>query len=116
MDTVTEVETYQATIYCGLKPKDRSMQRPIWDAKQICQEYVDSVGLCVSFTETEFIYNEGREPGIIVGLINYPRFPATPEFIRDRAMVLAGMLKDAYRQKRVSVVCTDKTFMLGEIE
>lgn len=116
MDTITEVPTYQATIYCGLRPIGGGARRSVWDAKQICQEYVDSVGLCVSFTETEFIYNEGGEPGIIVGLINYPRFPATPEFIRDRAMVLARMLKAAYNQKRVSVVCTDKTFMLGDLE
>jgi hypothetical protein len=88
--------------------------RPIWDAKQICKEFAEGVGLCVSFTETEFIYDTGKEPGFIVGLINYPRHPHIPEIIQENAIVLAGMLKDAYQQERVTIVCTDTTFMLGD--
>ncbi len=116
MDTITEAPTYQATIYCGLRESYDGLTRLPGYAKKICQEYVDGVGLCVSFIETVFIYNGGSEPGIIVGLINYPRFPADPELIQEKAMVLAAMLRDAFKQKRVTVVCTDKTFMLGEIE
>lgn len=120
MDTI--IDTYQATIYCGRRAKRkgkdtcRGVCRAIWDAKQICKEFAESWGLCVSFTETEFIFDTGKEPGFIVGLINYPRNPQSPEVIQANALDLAGILKDTYQQERVTVVCTDKTFMLGEIE
>ena len=116
MDTITTVPTYQATIYCGLRESYDGVIHPTKYARQICQEYVDSISLCVTVTITEFIYNEGRERVGIVGLINYPRFPMKPEVIRLRAITLATLLKDAFNQKRVTVVCTDRTFMLGEIE
>ena len=116
MDTITTVPTYQATIYCGLRESYGGVIHSTEYAGQICKEYVDSIGLCVTVTKTEFIYNGGREPGVIIGLINYPRFPMKPEVIRLRAITLATLLKDAFNQKRVTVVCTDRTFMLGEIE
>jgi len=46
-------------------------------AEAICREYCDQVGLCVTLTKTLYVYTGGQEPGIIVGLINYPRFPKT---------------------------------------
>jgi len=116
MDTITEVPTYQATIYCGLRPSGSEVNKRPWKAEQICREFAENVGLCVSFTLTRFIYDTGEEPGFIVGLINYPRSPKDPNDIRTHAITLAETLKDAYQQERVTVVCTDKTFMLGEIE
>lgn len=110
------VPTYQATIYCGLREGCDGTTHLLQEARDICQEYADKVGLCVSFTPTEFIYNGGREPGISVGLINYPRFPADVPTIQERALILAMKLKHAFKQNRVSVVCTDKTCMLGDVE
>ena len=109
-----EVPTYQATIHCGLREDYDGQVHNLDEVRSICQQYVDSIGLCVSVTQTEFIYNGGREPGVSIGLINYPRFPSDVETIQERAIMLALKLKHAFRQNRVSIVCTDKTFMLGD--
>lgn len=108
------VPTFTATIYCGLKER---VSRLLWnhsDARALCQRYVDAVGLCVTYTETTFLYTDGNERGCIVGLINYPRFPSTPDMIRNHALRLAGMLKERFGQLRVSIVFPDETVMLGE--
>jgi hypothetical protein len=108
----TTVETFWATIYVGL--------RSDWDiheeeaAARVCQEYVDQVGLCVTLTPTRFVYTDGSEDGVAVGLINYPRFPSTPAAIKAHALELARRLKEALGQRRVSVVFPDETVMLGD--
>ena len=50
----------------------------------------------------------------MVGLINYPRFPSTPEKILEHALAIAKLLLDAYKQYKVSVICSDKTYMLEQ--
>lgn len=99
------VPSYWANIYVA---------EPRWaKAEPICREYVDTVGLCVTITKTEYAYTGGKEDGVIVGLINYPRFPATPATVRKRALALAGILRKRLGQTRVSVVFPDETVMLG---
>jgi hypothetical protein len=111
--------TYEAQIFCGLQEGYTGLVHDVADAKAICKAFVDTVGLCVTFTETTFIYTEtedtpkGHEPGFGVGLIDYPRFPSTPDEIKAKAIELAGLLKEAFKQHRVSVVCTDETILLG---
>lgn len=46
--------------------------------KEACQAFCDDKGLCVSITETDYVFTGGSEKGFIIGLINYPRFPKTP--------------------------------------
>ena len=57
-------------------------------ARQILQEYVLR-GACVSISEEEYIYTMGNETGIVVNLINYPRFPKTEEALLEQARDLA---------------------------
>jgi hypothetical protein len=116
------VPTYNATIYCGLKPGyerlkiDQFYYSRIKQLKQICQEYCDEVGLCVTFRVTEFIYTNGNEPGVEVGLINYARFPSEPSKIRKHATTLAEKLMKAMDQHRVSVVTSIETILLENEE
>ena len=105
-------KTYSATIYCGLRQGYFNKLHPLDEARQIVQDYVNKVGLGVSFTQTEFLYTNGSEPGIMVGLINYPRFPSSEEEIKKRAVYLAQILMQSLEQERVSVVCSDETIML----
>ena len=49
-------------------------------------------GACVSISEEEYIYTMGNEAGIVVNLINYPRFPKTKEELLDQATDLADEL------------------------
>ena len=80
---VKSEQAYYADIY---------MAGDVAEAKRICAEYCFNVGLCVTVTETEFIYTGGREVGFVVGLVNYPRFPSIPDDIFKRAEDLAVVL------------------------
>jgi hypothetical protein len=108
------VDTITANIFLGLKAgyDGKVFNRNV--AKLLCQEYVDTIGLAVTFTKTEFLYTKGNESGIIIGLINYPRFPSDYETIKNHAITLAKILQKNLKQYRVSIVMNDKTYMLEE--
>lgn len=78
-------------------------------ARQICQEYCDRVGFCVTVTETQYVYTNGKEPGVIIGLINYPRFPYTASEIIRRATTLGDMLRDHLGQQSYTIQTPVKT-------
>ncbi len=69
----------------------------------ICLAYCDAVGLCVTVTQTTYVYTGGAEAGVIVGLINYPRFPSDLPHIEAKAVELATLLKDKLGQGSFSV-------------
>ena len=110
------VPTFTAQIYVGSKVHETGGTLPLSLAAEVCQEYVDNVGLCVSITPCEFIYSGGRESGVNIGLIHYPRFPSGPEIVHAHALALAGHLRIALRQSRVSVVMPNETVMIGDAE
>lgn len=66
-------------------------------------------GLCVTLTPTEFVYTYGLETGVIVRLINYPRFPKTPDEIWERAVKVAMALRDDLHQRSCLVETVDRT-------
>lgn len=74
--------------------------------------YLNEIGLCVTLTPTKFIYADGWENGCIIGLINYPRFPDTPDNIKKKAVKLATILLNQFKQYKVSIVCPNKTYMI----
>jgi hypothetical protein len=110
------VPTYTAMIYVGTREHDSGEVRSIEVAREWLHKHVDEFPLCVTLTEIEYIYTKtktvGGEPGFIVGLINYPRFPSTTEAIRERALTIARGLLAAFNQWKVSVVFPDETVML----
>jgi len=108
------LKTYTANIYIGFKEGYDGEIHTIQEAKDIAQEYCDSVGFCVTVTPTTFIYQNGREDGCIVGLINYPRFPTAPEVIQHHAFKLADIFLEEFNQYRISFVCDDITFMIEQ--
>ena len=107
-----KVPTFTAHIYVGLQEQYTGQYHQPDVAKALCQQYVDEVKWCVTFTETEFIYTEGNEPGLIIGMVNYPRFPSDPETLKEKALKLAEKLLIELNQFRVSVVFPDETVML----
>jgi len=109
---MNQVSTYTAQIFVGLRVGYSEEIHSLDEVREVCSAYVNSVGLCVTVTPTEFIYVDGGEPGAVVGLINYPRFPATPADIEFHALELARALKDALGQNRVSVVFPHRTVMI----
>jgi hypothetical protein len=66
-------------------------------------------GLCVTIEPTKFIYTGGEETGVVVGLINYPRFPSDPIQIRKRAESLACVLLDQLHQHSVLIMDPTET-------
>lgn len=63
-------------------------------AQRILKKYCDEVGFCVTLTMVEYIYKEGTENGLQVGLINYPRFPSDLLLSLTKQLIL---LKDCVR-------------------
>lgn len=118
------VDTYWATIFLGFKNTETGITDPLSLelARKFCSNYVNDIGLGVTLTPTEYIYTNGGdpragytgEPGVMIGLINYPRFPSEPSEIRELALELARNLKAEFEQNRVTVMFPDETVMLGD--
>ena len=108
-----KLKSYNVNIYCGLQETyDKNKLHKIEDAYKICDDFVNEVKDCVSVTETSFRYVDGFEKGIIVGYINYPRFPRTEKEILERALSLANNLMIGLNQFRVTVITKDESIML----
>lgn len=82
---------------------------PIEVAKQVIREECFREGLCVTIEPTTFIYTGGEESGFVVGLLNYPRFPSTPQAISERATDLMHKLLDATHQHSALMVEPNRT-------
>ncbi len=85
---------------------------PIEQAKQILRRECLYDGLCVTIESTLFIYTGGEENGYVVGLLNYPRFPAANELILSRAMKVAQMLLDETYQHSILIVDSEKSYWI----
>jgi hypothetical protein len=109
-----EVQTFTATIYVGLRVRDTGETFTLAEAVALARRYCDEHKLCVTVTPTQYAYNGDDEPGVIVGLINYPRFPSTPEVIGDHAMKLAENYLREFQQYKVCVVFPGNTMMISQ--
>lgn len=84
--TTAAADTFWARIY---------MSGPIDVAKHALRRECLREGLCVTVVPTTYIYTGGEEAGFVVEMINYPRFPSTPEHIVERARVVMHLLLEA---------------------
>lgn len=105
--------TFQATIYVGFREGYTDHLSDFQDAVDELKEYTDSVGFCVTATSTRFIYKNGEEDGVAVGIINYPRFPSDSRVLREKAIHVAKRLAKKLKQERVTVVTSEETIMLS---
>lgn len=110
------IPTFTATIFVGLRERYSGEQHPFSEAVDRIQAYTDAVSWCVTVTPTTFVYKNGREDGVAVGVIDYPRFPTDHQTLRQRSLELAERLRQHFRQLRVSVVFADETVMLSDPE
>ena len=104
--------TFFANIYVGTRPGYSGDCYSIDEIRKWLQNFCNDVKLGITLTQTEFIYVDGGEPGVIVGLINYPRFSRPIADIKNIAITIAEGLMDLCHQERVSIVCSDETIML----
>ena len=73
------------------------------DAERICRKFCNDVGFCVTVTPTSYIYTGGAESGVMVGCINYPRFPICQEELFEKATQLAELLCDGLYQHSYTI-------------
>jgi hypothetical protein len=99
-----ECPSYPVSIFIAGLAKDVALR---------CRAYCDDVGFCVTVTETRYVYTGGFQFGVIVGLINYPRFPMTPEQIWAHAEALADMLCKRLGQDSYSIQAPDRTVWIS---
>lgn len=104
--------TLVATIYVGAKEHYDGKLHSYDEAKSILQQYCNENPLCITLKQVDYIYKEGNEMGFEIGLINYPRFPTSPEEITNRAIEIGKIFKENFNQYRVSIVCSDKTYLI----
>lgn len=79
-------------------------------AKQVCRKFCMEVGQCISVSETNYIYTGGEEKGVIIGFINYPRFPLEKEEIVKQAERLGHQLMKKLCQYSFSIQTPENTF------
>jgi hypothetical protein len=110
--------TFTAEIAVGFREGYSKNIHTIEEALAICKKYCNLVGLCVTVTPTQFIYSsvpetpDGFEPGCLVRLIKYPRFPASPWDITGNALELAKIFILEFNQNRISVITSDQTYLV----
>lgn len=78
-------------------------------AEKICREYCDKKGFCVTVTPTKYVYSYGEEEGVIVGIINYPRFPKSKTDLRNCAVDLGKRLVAGLNQRSFSIQGPEET-------
>lgn len=102
-----EAPTYQVTIFIAGE----------WRA--VCKavrDYTNDVGYCVTITETVYRFTGGWEHGVAIGLINYPRFPSTPDEIWAHAEAVAERVREAADQQSYTIQAPDKTVWFSHRE
>lgn len=89
---------------------------PIEMAKQIVRKFAKSNNICVTIEPTLYIYSGGEELGYVIGLINYPRFPSTPEELWNKSIALVRLLHDGTFQWSALVMSPERTLWLSDRE
>ena len=103
------VDNYEAKIWLGLREGYTSHQHFKYAVESVVSKWCTEKRQCVTITPTKFIYvkndesGEGMEDGVIIGFINYPRYPLSQAEIRNRARELGELLMKTFKQYRVSI-------------
>ncbi len=84
--------------------------------KQVCRKYCYEVGLCVTVVPADFIYTGGEESGMIIRLVNYPRFPNDQYKIKEIAVDLGCKLRKELCQHTFLLVDPSVTEWFDERE
>lgn len=107
------LKSYNVQIWVGLKETyGEKKTNTIEDVRVICDKWVNDIKDCVTITPTEFRYVDSFEPGVVVGYIQYPRFPREEEEIKGRAMRLAEKLMLKLNQYKVTLTTPYESIML----
>jgi hypothetical protein len=106
------IKSFNVQIWCGLKEGYEGPFHSLQEVEDLCQAFVDEKKDCITITPTTFVYTQGKESGVIIGWIAYPRFPKTESEIISRAKDLANILMNALNQNRVTITTPQESIML----
>ena len=79
-------------------------------AKALCKGFAWDSPTCVTINKQCFIYTGGTEDGVRIGLVNYPRFPKTEDYLLGQAMRLTKMLIKETHETTALIVTDNQTF------
>ena len=96
-------DNHEATIWLGLREGYTETYHGSQEVAETIQKWCTEKKQCVTMTPTSYIYVDGQEPGLIIGFINYARFPYSKAEIRNRAIELGELLMKRCKQYRISV-------------
>lgn len=106
------VKSFNVQIWIGLKEGYNGIENPIEKVYEICKKYVNENQYCVTVSETNFFYHNGSEKGVVLGLINYARFPSSKKIILKHAFQLGNILMKELNQYRISITTPKKSYLL----
>jgi len=107
-------ESYNLQIWVGLRAHYTETLFDIQDVRNVVDAYIKKNKTCVTITPTEFRYVDGWEPGVIIGLIQYPRFPKKEVVLLEDAKNIALLLKECLHQERITITSPTWTYMLED--
>ena len=81
--------------------------------EQTLRQYCMDTGFCITVTPTNYIYTGGEETGFIIGIRNYPRFPANHETLVTRASTIAKTLMTTACQNSCMIEYPDRTLWMS---
>lgn len=102
------VDNTEIKIWLGLREGYSEKIHDPSEVREFLSEIINENPICLSITPTEFLYKDGWEPGVVIGLINYSRFPKESDEIRIRALDIANKLMKKFRQRRVSLTLSNE--------
>lgn len=104
--------SFNIQIWCGLREGYDGKEHSIESVEHICQQFVNKKGLCVTVTPTKFVYTDGNESGVVIGLIQYPRFPKKIDYLIEQSKEFAELLMNELGQNRVTITTPNESIML----
>lgn len=107
-----KVKAYNVQIWVGLKEGYHGIEHTIDEVYALCYKYVNDKQYCVTVTETKFFYVNGFENGVIIGLINYARFPSKKKEVLKHAFDLGEILMKELKQYRISITTPTDSYLL----
>jgi len=105
-------KSFNIQIWCGLKEGYNGKTHKIQEVKKLLQQFVDKESFCVSVTKTDFIYKNGIESGVMIGIISYPRFKRTEANLLSLANKIATQMILKFKQNRVTITTPKQSIML----
>jgi len=107
-------KSYNVQIWVGLREGYTDFIHDMDSVRAVIDNYIEANSTCVTITPTEFRYYKGFEPGVIIGLIQYPRFPKKESQILEQAKDIAILLKETFKQNRISITTPKYTYMIED--